>query len=731
MTALRRAARRLGESTLVNALIVASIGLAIGAASTSFSLLDAVLVRPLPIPQPNTLLALSTASNSTTSWPQAVWKALESRGVLHQPFAWYWTRFDVTEAGERQFVDGTVVSGGTFEALRLAPALGRLLTRADDGLEQGPDGLAAVISDRLWRTRFDRNPGVLGEPLRLGGRRFTIVGVLPRDFNGLRVGLASDVMVPLGQPSDDIASPYVTIMSRLPEGRSAASVTAALKAVQATVRAAANPYTESPYREQFLQAPFLAQPAPRGISFFERRYGEPLRVMFGVVLAVLLMACINLALLLLARVADREREIAVSKALGASTPGLALQLSLEGVLLAAGGAAVGLVLAEWGANAVVGLLGSGAYAASLSVGVDLRVFVFAAAMAGLVAAVCGIGPVWIASRADVGALLRAASGRTRSSTRFGANVMAVQVAVTVVLLAGAGLLLRTFWTLDAVDRGFRPDGVLTASLDLTRSPATAAERLTRIEQMTAAVAAVPGVAGADVGLAVPGGNSAMTPWVAIDAGTPLPQGPDGVYANVITPGWLKTMGAELLVGRSFSPADRSGAPGVAIVNATFADCFLGRRDVLGRTVLYRNDPEARWREVAIVGVVQNAVYRFVREAPPPTLYLPLLQADDSTPDNPIMVLRAAAPGDPGLRRAVARALVGVDAEAAVQFRALSEQLESQYAQERLLAGVAATLGAVVLLLAAMGIYEYSPQLRRPESIEAATSDRLQWADFRL
>ena len=716
MPELRDAFRALRSTPLVTAVAVLSLALGIGANTAIFSLLNAALLRPLPIEDPERLVIVGSMDRRRSSWPQPVWVEVRNRQILTGGFAWFWSRFTTSERGERQFVDGLVATGGMFESLGIRPILGRLLTPADDQLEAGPDGLVSVISYRHWQQRFGGSPDVLGRSINCDGREYTVVGVTPPEFVGLYVGLPLDVVIPLGTPSDALGGPYVTMMGRLKAGESVDGVSAALRAAQPMIRAATNPFSVSPYREEYLREPFAVRTAPGGVSFLERRYGQPLKILLGVVGLVLLIACGNVAMLLLARAMDRQRELGVRAALGATRRRLAWLLSLEGLLLAASGVALAAVFAHWCTRFIVGSLSTEAYTVFLDLKPDWRVLGFTSAVGVATAFLFSAAPAFHATRIDPMDGLRQRTDERAGRFRFGSAIVVVQVALSLILLVGTGLFLRTFWVLVSADVGFEPDRILIVSLDMERATTTADRRQSH-ERVLEAIETAPGVASAGASLTLPGGNSAWTPWIELSDGTHLPQGPNGVYANRVTAGWFQTLGTKILTGREFTTSDRLGSPGVVIVNQAFAERFLKDRHPLGGSIFQRSDPDGPRELLEIVGVAENAMYRFIKEPAPPTIYTPLAQMPDPLPATVNLSIRAEGIPAPVLSRTVAEKVLAVERDAALTFGTLSDQVAAQYAQERLVAWIATIFGGLAVLLAALGLYgmaTYAVVRRRAE-----------------
>ncbi|HEV8380929.1 MAG TPA: ABC transporter permease, partial [Gemmatimonadales bacterium] len=699
----------LRTTPVVSLLAVASLALGIGANTAIFSILNAILLRPLPVRDPQQLVMVTSSDDDTSMWPLAVWSRIRDRRLLPGGFAWFWNRFDTARGGERQFVDGIAVSGELFESLGVRPALGRLLMSADDEPVGGPDGPVAVISHRFWQRRFDGAPDVLGRSIVIERRPFTIVGVTSPEFRGLDIGLPFDVAIPLAaeaqiRSASQFGEPWVTMMGRLNPGQTAEIVTAALRAAQPEIREATNPYTVSPYRDEYLRDPFSVRAASGGASVLRHRYERPFEILLAVVGLVLLVACGNIGTLLVARTLGRRHELAVRAALGASRARLARQLLVESALLAATGVAAGALFARWCSSLVVERLSSQAFTMSLDVSPDWRVLGFTAVVGAATALLFGIAPALRAAGADPLDALKAPSPIGGGRFGFGDATVVAQLTVALVLCVLTGLFVQTFLALNSKDVGFERDRVLVVTLDASRSAVPPDERGALYDRVSESITSASGVEAAGLSAAMPGGTSAWTPWIELADGTPLPQGPNGIYGNRITAGWFRTLGTRLLEGREFDARDRAGAPKVALVNEEFVRRFLKGQRPVGQTIVHRSRPEAPGQPYRIVGLVEDAMYRFIKEEPPPTVYTPLMQMTDPLPATVYVSVRARGGSPAALSRAVAEAIGRVDHDVSLTFRRLTDQVNAQYAQERLVAAVSTFFGTLALILAALGLY---------------------------
>jgi putative ABC transport system permease protein len=685
-----------------------SLGLGLGANTAIFSLVDAVLLRALPVRDPEALVMVKR------SWTTPIWAQVQARAgrFFDGAAAWSDDRFDLSRGGETDAVDGLFVSGSFFETLGVQPALGRLLTTADDQRGGGSDGPTAVVSHRFWQLRYGGDPLVIGRTLMLDRLPVTIVGVVPARFLGPTVGKTFDVAVPIGladrlrpgaQQSllDGRSHWWLDVMFRLRDGQTIDGAAAALRSVQPAVRAATIPQRWSPADQaSYLTGPIGLVPASAGRSELRTQYRQPLLVLMGMVGVVLLVACANVANLLLARGEARRHELSARLALGASQGRLVRQLLTESVLLVVPGTALALALAVWGSRVLVTQLATSESSVMLALPVDWRLLGFLA-MLGLVTGLAfGLVPAWRARRVNAADVVAHAthSRVTRRGSVSGPLVVA-QVALSLVLVVAAGLFGRTFTALAARDLGFQPEGLLQASLGIGRTPVT--QRREVLARVQDAVARVPGVQAAGVSSIEPLGGLYWTEGVEIPGEHPARGTDRSAHVNAITPGWFATYRTPLIAGRDFETRDLPGAP-VAIVNAAFARHFFGAKPALGQRVRLSNGPD-RKELVEIVGIVADAAYRELRGERPPTLYRPLSQFEEPFPIAAVTV-RIGSGGAPGLQPALTRAITGADPTIAVTYRSVEARLHDRLGESRTIALLSGFFGGLALLLAAIGLY---------------------------
>jgi predicted permease len=685
-----------------------SLGLGIGANTAIFSLVDAVLLRALPVRDPEALVMVNR------SWTNPIWEEVQRRAApfFDGAIAWSDDRFDLSPGGQTDPVDGLFVSGGFFDTLGVQPALGRLLTGTDDRRGGGADGPAAVVSYRFWQLRYGGDPAVIGRTLRLDRVPVTIVGVAPPRFLGPSIGQTFDVAVPIGladrlrpgaQQSllDGRSHWWLEVMFRLRDGQTIDAATAALRSVQPAVRAATIPQRWGPDDQaSYLKGPFVLEPASAGRSELRRQYRRPLLVLMGMVGVVLLVACANVANFLLARGEARRHELSARLALGASRGRIVRQLLTESLLLVVPGTALGLGLAVWGSRLLVTQLATPESSVALALPLDWRLLGFLAVLGVATGLGFGLVPAWRTRRVSASDLVAHATAAriTRRGAVSGPLVVA-QVALSLVLVVAAGLFGRTFTALAGRDLGFRPDGLLQASLGIGRTPvAQRGEVLARVNE---AVARVPGVQSAAVSSIEPLGGIFWTESLDVPGVHLAPGTERSVHVNAITPGWFETYATALVAGRDFNARDVPGVP-VAIVNAAFARRFFGSQPALGRHVRVSTGTPRR-ELVQIVGVVGDAAYRDLRGERPPTLYRPLAQFEEPFPIAAVTV-RIAPGGVSGLPSALTRAITEVDPTIALTYRSVEDRLHDRLGESRTVAWLSGILGALALLLAAIGLY---------------------------
>ena len=728
MQDLRDAFRALRGTPVITVVAILSLALGIGANTAIFSILDTLLLRALPVRQPDRLaMVLLGSDNSSLTNP--IWEQIRARPELFDgAFAFGSSRFDLAQGGQTEFVDGIWTSAAMFDVLGVKPIQGRTFVADDDRRGGGTDGPVTVISYDFWQRRFHGAPDTVGRTLTVQRVPFTIVGIAPASFFGPAVGRTFDIAVPLGAEPlirgrdsalDRRSNWWLTTIVRLKDGQSIDAAANALRGVQPQIREATRPEDWRPQDlDNYLKDAFTLRAASTGVSGLRTRYERPLQTLMVVVALVLVIACANIANLLLARASARRRELSVRLALGASRLRLARQLLAESLLLSGAGALAGLVLAKWGSELLVRQLSTQTTRVFLDLSLDWRVLAFTAAVTVATAILFGVAPAWRAARVAPNEALSEQSRGVIGEGRAGLRnlLVVVQVALSVVLVVAAGLFVRTFTSLATRNIGFDRDPVLIVSVNAQRSETPPAERSALYERLRQAIAAVPGVASAAASVVSPVSGSSWQYGIEIPERPDLPEGSRGVYVNLVSPDWFKTYGTTLIAGRDFTTHDRLGAPDVVIVNETLASRLLGTSSPLGRTVRLRGGPARPTKTQEVVGFVRDAAYRSLRDPVPPTIYLPLAQQND-IPSSITISLRAAGVEPGTLARSVLAAASGVDPNFALTTRPLADQVNAALIQERLLAMLAGFFGGLALLLAGVGLYgvtSYAVGRRRTE-----------------
>jgi predicted permease len=731
MQDLRLALRTLRASPIVTAVAVLSLALGIGANTAIFSLVNSLLLRSLPVADPQRLVAVSTgrAAGFRPSYSYATFDQIRQHGQAFDGALAYSIccgKVTLTIGGDTQPVDGFFVSGDFFSTLGVTAAAGRLLTPADDVSGGGANGPAAVISYRLWQERFGGAAGVIGAPVTIQRVPVTIVGVTPPGFLGIEIGRAFDVALPIKtepQVHSSIAFDdnitWLSIMLRLKPGQSLDAATSALRAVQPQIRAGSLP---KQFQSEFLQDPFVLEHAGSGTSALRQRFQRPLVAIFVAVALVLLIACANIANLQLARGVARRHELSVRLALGASRWRLARQMLAESIVLAAIGALLGLAFAAWASRALIAQLSTAATPVSLDLSLDWRVLAFTATAMVTTAILFGVAP---AARATYVAPMEVLKEHVRGSRdgggRWSSGLIVAQVALSLLLVVAAGLFVRTFERLARVSLGFDRDRTVVVTVTAPTVPA--ADRNVFYHRLIGAAAAVPGVAHAGGSLNPPLIGSLVGDIVVSTPGVTPRADAEAVSQYMdITPGFFAAYGTAIRAGRDFDDRDTDAAPHVMLVNEAFVRRFLPGRNPIGMPLALaaRIAPsgDIPIGSRTVVGVVADSVYRSIRAPLRPTMYVPLAQRNGPLLFTYFYIAVRSSAGSPALlTRSLTAALTGVNRDLTLTFRPVADQVSESLAQDRLVAMLSGCFAALALLLAGLGLYgitAYAVARRRTE-----------------
>jgi predicted permease len=735
---LRYALRAFSRNPGFTLVIVLTLALGIGANTAIFTLMDQVMLKILPVRDAERLVILntpgpfsgSTHNNSATLTPMShpMFERLRDEAkVFSGVLAEFRTRIHLTAGRETESVDGALVSGTFFDVLGVRAAAGRLFT-ADDDRTPGAHPVV-VFSHGLWTRRFGKNPSVLGQSVVVNGHPMTVVGITPPGFHGIEVGAAVDVYVPLTMQAQvlptwksamgDWRVRWLTTMARLADGVSLEQAKAGADVVyKQLLREDLQRLTSKSirFRQRFVQKRIELLPGGRGTSALRDQSKRPLAVLMGMVGLVLLIACANVANLLLARASSRQKEVAVRLSLGASRFRLVRQLLVESVVLALAGGMLGVVFAAWTADLLVRTLPYESAVRVLSSEPDMRVGLFALALSLLTGLVFGLVPALQSTRSELAPTLKSESGSLLGGTapfRFRKVLVVAQVALSLLLLIGAGLFTRSLMNLRALDPGFQATRLLAFSVDPSLGGHDVSHRMALLQKLQDDVAAEPGVASVSIAEVPLMTDSQSSSTVAVE-GYEAKEGEDmNPHFNGVGPGFFSTMGIPLLAGRDFTDADRLGAPKVAVVNEEFARYFFAGRDPVGRR--FGLNREGKKPDIEIVGLVKDGKSASLREEKRRFVYTPYMQTTEL--GGVTFYLRSTVEPTalgPRLRSIVQHA----DASLPVtDMKTMRAQIGESLFVERVVAGLSAAFGLLATLLATVGLYgimSYAVTLRTRE-----------------
>lgn len=702
----RDAWRALKAAPLVNAVAVVSLALGIGANTALFSILNALLYKPLPVHEPSRLAVIDHGS-----WTNPIWEQVRDRQreIAAGAFAWTPERFDLSTSNEADLVDGIYASGSFFRVLGAPVVRGRAFTEEDDrrGVPSGP---VAVISYGFWQRRLGGADEAIGRAISINRIPFTIVGVTREGYFGPDVGRAADITIPLAASElmsgrsrilDSRQTWWLEIGLRLRPGQSLSAATAALRNVQPAIRQATLPNWRPQEQAAYLTKPMELAAAATGRSDLRGTYERPLNALLVIVGVVLLIACGNIVNLLLARGVARRHEISVRLALGASRLRVSRQLLTEAIMLTGAGVVAGVIFAEWGSRALLQQLSAPGSQVTLDMSLDWRVLTFTSTVAAITAIVFGLVPVAGLTAVAPNDALREHGRVSSGARRWGLRntLVVAQVALSLALVVAAGLFTRTLVALTTRDVGFDRNGVLILEAKLQRSNVPPNGRLELLERLHAAAQTTPGVAHAALSFTTPVGNRGWNMPIALP-GSPLPVRQRMAWVNAVTPDWFKTFGVRLGAGRDFDTRDRLGAPNVAIVNQAFAERLLGTKNPIGQRFSVEGPIQSTYE---IVGLAEDTVYRSMRSQMSPAMYIPVAQWDEGVSSLAIGVRTVS--GDPmALTTAIGAALQGVEPNISLSFHSMEQQVNASLRQERLVATLSGFFGVLALVLAGLGLY---------------------------
>ena len=714
---VRYAVRTLRKSPAFSAVAVITLMLGIGANTAIFSVVNAIMLRPLPVERPEELISLAVVYPNSVEpvFSYAAYRTLAVEGarVVDTIAASSVRRDAITLDGPPEPIDHKWVSGNYFTVLGVPAAIGRTLRPADDQRPLGEP--VAVLSDAYWARRFGRDPSVIGKSFRFRAAAFTIVGVAPRGFFGETSAEAPDLWMPLttqpGAPSwlwTGHSTTWLGLLARLQPETTLDQARAVLEPAYGRVRDEVAVGTDSSeFRKSTLETRLSVSEAPGGSSRLRGPLSAPLLILTAIVALVLVITCANVANLMLARAVTRRRETAVCLAMGASRVRLVRQWLAEALVLAGLGGAGALLVAYWGSSVLVAMVAD-ALPLSIDVQPDVRVLSFTLLVSSATAVACGLLPAVRAARVDPLPALKVTGGPSRGTARVSLRrgLVVTQITVSLVLLVAAGLFVRSLQKLGDIDTGFDPDRVLVFQVPapVAEQPLTAEQRRNLYTQMLARAETVPGAHAASASFA---GLFTRGTWgnvIAVEGLVPRSGVTPRSFANAITPRYFEVMQIAVLRGRGFTDADHERAAKVAVINETFARQFFANTDPLGKRVeLCSSDPCKPVPEemMEIVGVTEDAKYVNLREEKRPMLYVPFTQHEQ-----PLREIEVRTSGQPSaVAAALHRELSGVDRRLPiVAMVALRAQVDASIVPERITAKLSTVFGLLALGLAAVGLY---------------------------
>jgi predicted permease len=719
---LRFVVRSLAKSPVFTVVAVISLALGIGANTAVFTLLDQVLLRLLPVQDPRQLVQLketgsfhgSNTGMNSLSYP--IYRDFsEQNPVFSGMFCRYSMPFSVNFHGRSERAAGELVSGTYFPVLGLRAALGRLFDSNEDRTRGGPP--FAVLGYDYWQTRFAGDPAVIGKQLSINNHQFTVVGVASKGFQGVERLFATQVYAPITmaeqltqeeKPFDNRGRRWVQVFGRLKDGVTPRRAKASLEPifrrilrmeVQEPRFAQASPYS----RQEFLKMTLEVMPGGRGQDEVGQFLEAPLWALMAMVGLVLLIACANVANLLIARATSRQKEIAVRLALGASRGRIVGQLLLESSLLSVFGGLLGLAISSWTMRILAGIMPHVEPPLKFATNPDLRVLGFSLAVSLFTAIIFGLIPAMQATRPDVASVLKdqanAVAGGGQAAWRK--LLVCAQVSLSLLLLIGAGLFVGTLRNLKNLNPGFEVTNLLSFSVNPTLSGYDTARAKLFFKRLQERLAGLPGVRSVALCIVPPLTFDEWDSTVSVEGYSPKPGEDMQAWQNYVSPRYFETLKIPVYGGRDFSDRDALGAPKTVIVNEKFARHYFGNRSPVGRHIGMGGDPGTKI-DMAIIGVVRDTRYQTIRQEPPRQIFQPYLQNDWS---NQMTAYVRTNLGSTQMFPVLRSVVQKIDSNLPVyQMKTEENQRDDVLAVERLAASLSTAFGILATLLAAIGLY---------------------------
>ncbi len=704
---IRFALRSLGGSPAFTAVAVVSLALGIGANTAIFSFVNAILLKQLPVPDPGRLVTFSEIFRGQISGKVWRLKSVDELAKRDPAFAglfgWFARPISFSTGNTPEWVMGDLVTGQFFQTLEVKPAIGRLLNDTD--VRDATANPVCVLSYGFWQREFAGNPNVVRRSVFLNGHAYRVLGVTARGFSGAELQQRFDIDVPATRIGDFMPAfggatgvDWLKTLSWLsPMARLKPGITR-MEAQERTQRVLQQIQIENGEHNPRRQEDLRLEDGSQGFNTMRSGFGRPVQVLMAVAALVLLVACANLANLLLSRTQARAKEFAVRLSVGASRARLIRQLFIESLVLAACGGIAGLVLSFWTVRTLVAFLNAGQSAVSaLHVQPDANVLGFSIVLSFATAILFGLAPAWQSTRTDLLPGLKdelAANGRI-SRVLLRRALVVVQIALSLVVIFAAGLLTRTLRTLQTVDLGFQPDQVVALNVDPAANGHSAAEVSRILDEILTRTRALPAVRAASLAASTPNGSMAISMNVEVPGYTAKQSGDDIADFNFVSSGYFKTVGQPFLRGRDFTAKDDKNSPRVAIVNQKFVQRYFHGKDPVGRKFRQGDG------DVEIVGVVADARDRGVKNAPEQSVYIPEKQGQTSG-----LTLLVRTANEP---RKIIPSLLAivqtVDKRLSVfSVHTLDTQIEAGLSSERILGYLSGLFAALAALLVAIGLY---------------------------
>ncbi|HYW48584.1 MAG TPA: ABC transporter permease [Bryobacteraceae bacterium] len=720
---LRFALRTVRKSPLFSAVAVLSLALGIGANTAIFTLIHQLILQPLPVKNPEQLVMLAGrgrhygGNNGRNKLAYPMYQDIRDRNqVFSGMFCAYDTTVSLAFEGKTELVTGEFVSGNYFPVLGVGAAMGRVFTASDD-LMQGGHPLA-VLSYGYWRTRFSGDRGILGKKIIVNGYPLTVVGVSQAGFDGIQPGFAPQIRIPVTmvdelprtnfQRLNERRFRWTMVFGRLKPGMTLTSAQAGLQPlfhriigmeVQQEAFAKASPLV----KQEFLKMWMEVMPGSKGRSQLRDRFEKPLVALMAIVALVLLIACSNLANLLIARASTRQKEIAVRLALGASRGSLIRQLLVESLVISAAGGVLGVLLAIVIDRALIGFIPTGSTPLSLSSSPDWTVLGFAAAVSCVAGIIFGLAPALQSTRPQLANTLKDQAGAVihGGSVRLRKILVAGQVALSLMLLIGAGLFLQSLRNLKYVNPGFDVRNLLSFAVEPTLGRYDRGWTRDYYRRLTNRLETVPGVESTALAVVPVLQDDEWDNWVTIEGYTPKQDERPDPHMQYCTPGFFATLKIPILLGRDITIKDMEGTSKVAVVNQKLVNRYFGGANPVGRHVGMGIDPGTKM-DIEIIGVVGDTKYENMREEMPYEMYIPYTQTNFVQGMTAYLRVR----GNPaGILNTIRQVVHGVDPDVPMyDLRTLDDQVEVSLMTERMLAALSSVFGFLATLLAALGLY---------------------------